>query len=58
MTKHQIVSEDLSPPIGHFSHATTIAAQGTIVFVSGMVPRRRDGTVAGTCGWTPEAVAA
>ena len=47
MTKRQIVSEDLLPPTGHFSHATTTAAQGTIVFVSGMTARRPDGTVAG-----------
>lgn len=47
MTKRQIVSEDLLAPTGHFSHATTIAAQGTIVFVSGLTARRADGTVAG-----------
>ena len=47
MSKRQIVSEDLSPPSGHFSHATTIAARGTMVFVSGLTARRPDGTVAG-----------
>ena len=47
MTKRQIVSDELSTPSGHFSHATTIAARGTIVFVSGMTARRPDGTVAG-----------
>src|ERR1043165_4456075 len=47
MPKRQIVSQDLSQPIGHFSHATTIAARGTIVFVSGMTARRPDGTIAG-----------
>lgn len=46
MTKRQIVSEDLSPPTGVFSHATTIAARGTIVFVSGLTARRADGTIA------------
>ena len=46
MTKRQIVSEDLSPPTGVFSHATTIAAKGTIVFVSGLTARRADGTIA------------
>lgn len=47
MTKRQIVSEDLFPPTGQFSHATTIAARGTIVFVSGLTARRPDGTIAG-----------
>jgi len=47
MTKRQIVSEELSPPSGVFSHATTIAARGTLVFVSGLVARRADGTIAG-----------
>jgi enamine deaminase RidA (YjgF/YER057c/UK114 family) len=45
--KRQIVSERLSTPSGHFSHATTIAAEGTIVFVSGLVAKRADGTIAG-----------
>jgi 2-iminobutanoate/2-iminopropanoate deaminase len=47
MTKRQIASADLAQPSGVFSHATTIAARGTIVFVSGMVAKRPDGTVAG-----------
>jgi enamine deaminase RidA (YjgF/YER057c/UK114 family) len=47
VTKRQIVSGDLFPPTGHFSHATTIAAQGAIVFISGLTARRPDGTVAG-----------
>ena len=47
MTKRQIVSAELARPSGVFSHATTIAAKGTIVFVSGMVAKRPDGTVAG-----------
>ncbi len=47
MTKRQIVSQDLFPPTGHFAHATTIAARGTMVFVSGLTARRPDGTVAG-----------
>lgn len=37
----------LSRPSGHFSHATTVAARGTIVFISGMVSRRADGTIEG-----------
>ena len=47
MAKRQIVSEELSPPSGHFSHATAIAATGTMVFVSGLTARRADGTIAG-----------
>lgn len=45
--KRQIVSARLAQPSGVFSHATTIAARGTLVFISGMVARRADGTVAG-----------
>ena len=47
MTKRQIVSADLAQPSGVFSQATTIAAKGTLVFVSGMVAKRQDGTIAG-----------
>jgi 2-iminobutanoate/2-iminopropanoate deaminase len=47
MTKRQIVSDKMKQPSGHFSHATTIAAKGTLVFVSGMTAHQPDGTVAG-----------
>jgi enamine deaminase RidA (YjgF/YER057c/UK114 family) len=47
MTKRQIMTPELAQPSGVFSHATTIAARGTIVFVSGMVAKRADGTTAG-----------
>ena len=47
MTKRQIISDEMLAPTGHFSHATTIAAKGTIVFVSGLTARRADGTIAG-----------
>ena len=47
MTKRQIVSADLARPSGVFSHATTIAAKGTLVFGSGMVAKRADGSTAG-----------
>ena len=47
MSKRQIVSDELSTPSGHFSHATVIAAEGTMVFVSGLTARRADGTIAG-----------
>ena len=45
--KRQIISDRLCQPSGVFSHATTIEAQGKLVFISGMVARRADGTVAG-----------
>lgn len=47
MAKKQIVSPKLRQPSGHFSQATAIAARGTFVFISGMVARRADGTIAG-----------
>jgi enamine deaminase RidA (YjgF/YER057c/UK114 family) len=47
MGKRQIISERLSQPSGVFSHATSIAARGTIVFVSGLVSRDADGTIVG-----------
>ena len=47
MPKTQIVSPKLRQPSGHFSQATTIAARGRLVFISGMTARRADGTVAG-----------
>ena len=45
--KKQIVSSKLRQPNGHFSQATSIAAQGTLVFISGMTARMADGTIAG-----------
>ena len=47
MAKTQIVSKKLRQPSGHFSHATMIEARGRLVFISGMVARRADGTIAG-----------
>jgi enamine deaminase RidA (YjgF/YER057c/UK114 family) len=47
MPKTQIVSPKLRQPSGHFSHATAIAAKGTLVFLSGMTARRADGSIAG-----------
>src|SRR5438034_7887391 len=47
MPKRQIRSDKLRQPSGVFSHATTIEASGTLVFISGMVARRADGTIAG-----------
>ena len=45
--KKQIVSSKLRQPNGHFSHATAIAAKGTLVFISGMTARVPDGSIAG-----------
>ena len=45
--KRQITSDRLRQPSGVFSHATTIEARGKLVFISGMVSRRADGTIAG-----------
>lgn len=47
MTKQEISTSSLGTPNGHFSPATTITAQGTLVFVSGMTARKSDGTIAG-----------
>jgi enamine deaminase RidA (YjgF/YER057c/UK114 family) len=47
MPKQQIISEKLSRPSGHFSHATVAEAKGRIVFLSGMTARQADGTMAG-----------
>ena len=45
MAKQQITTERVPPPVGHYSQA--IAANGRMVFVSGMTARRADGTLAG-----------
>ena len=45
--KEQITSDKLAKPNGHFSQATTIEAQGKLVFISGMTARKADGTIAG-----------
>jgi len=47
MPKKQITSPRLPQPSGHFSHATLIEARGRLVFISGMVARRADGSIAG-----------
>ena len=47
MPKQQIRSDKLRQPSGVFSHATAIEAKGRLVFISGMVARRLDGTMAG-----------
>jgi enamine deaminase RidA (YjgF/YER057c/UK114 family) len=47
MPKAQIRSDRLRQPSGVFSHATMIEARGRLVFISGMIARRLDGTIAG-----------
>src|SRR5579872_6173505 len=47
MPKIQIRSDKLHQPSGVFSQATAIEAKGRLVFISGMVARRPDGTIAG-----------
>jgi 2-iminobutanoate/2-iminopropanoate deaminase len=47
MPKTKITSAKLRQPNGHFSQATSIEAQGRLVFLSGMTSRRADGTIAG-----------
>lgn len=45
--KQQISTDKLAKPNGHFSQATTIEAQGKLVFISGMTARTADGSIAG-----------
>lgn len=45
--KQQITTDKLAVPNGHFSQATTIAAQGKLVFISGMTARTANGGIAG-----------
>lgn len=45
--KHQISTERLAPPNGHFSQATAIEARGKLVFISGMTARTAAGGIAG-----------
>jgi len=47
MPKQEIRSPELAVPNGHFAQATSARAQGTLVFVSGMTARAKDGTVTG-----------
>ena len=47
MPKQQIMSDKISRPSGHFSHATMVEAKGRIVFISGMTAKKADGTMAG-----------
>ena len=47
MPRRQVNSPRLAEPSGHFSHATMCEAKGRLLFISGMVSRRADGTIVG-----------
>jgi 2-iminobutanoate/2-iminopropanoate deaminase len=47
MPRQQIVSEKIGKPSGHFSQATMADAKGRLVFISGMLAKRSDGSLAG-----------
>jgi len=47
MSKQAVVSAALAEPNGHFAQATTVAARGRLVFISGMTARNRAGGVTG-----------
>jgi len=47
MPKREVTSDSIHKPVGVFSQATVIEAQGRFVFVSGMTARRPDGSIAG-----------
>jgi 2-iminobutanoate/2-iminopropanoate deaminase len=45
--KRQVTTDRLREPSGVFSQATMIEARGKLVFISGMIARRADGSMAG-----------
>jgi reactive intermediate/imine deaminase len=47
MPRTQITSDKIGKPSGHFSQATMVEAKGRLVFISGMLAKRADGTLAG-----------
>ncbi|MCL5117008.1 MAG: RidA family protein [Firmicutes bacterium] len=47
MAKEELRNPELNAPLGVFSQATKIEAQGTLIFVSGLTSRDPDGTVIG-----------
>ena len=47
MSRQQIRTDRVSAPSGHFSQGIAVKAQGTLVFISGMIARRPDGSIAG-----------
>jgi enamine deaminase RidA (YjgF/YER057c/UK114 family) len=47
MPRQAIATDKAPQPGGHFSQAITVEASGRLVFISGMVAQRPDGTIAG-----------
>jgi 2-iminobutanoate/2-iminopropanoate deaminase len=47
MPRQAIVTDKAPQPGGHFSQGMTVEASGKLVFISGMVAQRPDGTIAG-----------
>lgn len=47
MPRQQIVCEKIGQPSGHFSQAIMADAKGRLVFISGMLAKRSDGSIAG-----------
>ncbi len=47
MAKQELRNRKLNAPLGVFSQATKIEAQGSLVFVSGLTSRDADGNVVG-----------
>jgi 2-iminobutanoate/2-iminopropanoate deaminase len=47
MPRQPIVSTALAQPSGHFSQGIIVEARGRMVFISGMVARHADGSIAG-----------
>ena len=47
MPRQAIVTDKAPQPGGHFAQAIAVEATGRLVFISGMVAQRPDGTIAG-----------
>jgi reactive intermediate/imine deaminase len=47
MPRQAITTDKAPKPGGHFSQAIAVEATGKLVFISGMVAQRPDGTIAG-----------
>ena len=47
MPKKLITSDKLAAPNGHFAQATVAPAAGTLVFISGMTARNKEGGITG-----------
>jgi 2-iminobutanoate/2-iminopropanoate deaminase len=47
MPKREVTTDLIRKPVGVFSQATVIEAEGRLVFISGMTARRPDGSIAG-----------